>query len=78
MILNGILNSDDINLNELFPVVRELDIGKLRNISVANIEHHFPHLYEMYFEDDLTTDSPLFERRLRLNPQLRSIKTGKV
>lgn len=72
--LSGIVNSDDINLNELFPEVRQLDINELSEISSANIEHHFTYLEEMHVEGGTTTDSPSFEQRIRLNPQLRSLK----
>lgn len=71
--LKGIVNSDDINLKELCPVVRSLYINELRAVSPANIEHHFPNLELVHFESELTTDSSSFIRRLQLNPQLRSL-----
>lgn len=69
--LIGTVNSDEINLKELFPEVRKLDINNLQGITPANIEHHFPHLQNMHVEGDATMDSPSFVQRIRLNPQLR-------
>lgn len=61
------------NLNVIFPAMHRLDPKFMRNILPESIEHHFPQLQELTMEILSRTCSDKFERRIRLNPQLKKI-----
>lgn len=69
----GNVSSDGVNFSELFPSVRDLDIACMIRPKYGNFQHHFPHLETIKMEIFIDTDSPEFEQRLRLNPQLRKL-----
>lgn len=65
---SGNLNSDDINLNEIFPAMRHLDLIFMNYYTPKTIEHHFPHLTEMRVREATC------ETAFRLNPQLLNLE----
>lgn len=69
----GDLKTNDFNLAQLFPAVKMFDLTQPNVLPRAAIEHHFPHLETFNFERMLQCDSPIIERRLQLNPQLRNV-----
>lgn len=71
---SGRIESNVPNFAKIFPVVERLDFFGMDYVNPKTIEHHFPSLFHAKFEDgqDLN-DTTSIERRLELNPQLKSI-----
>lgn len=70
---NGHIKTNNINLSEIFPVVRRLSVASMLSLSPVCIEQHFHHLMEMNVEYLLDGGSTTLKRRLQLNPQLRNL-----
>lgn len=69
----GIIDLNDIKLNQIFPGVRSFDLNQMRESYSSCFEHHFPNLIEMETEFVRRNNADLtkLRRRLQLNPQLR-------
>lgn len=65
--------SSHMNLSEIFTAVRTLDLTFAYRVPPSFFEYNFPHLEKIYWEHFIKTDSDTFERRLRLNPQLKYV-----
>lgn len=65
--------SSHMNLSEIFTAVRTLDLTFVYRVPSTSFEFNFPHLEKIHMEYSMETDSETFERRLRLNPQLKHI-----
>lgn len=70
---NGNVTSH-VNLSEIFAAVRTLDITFMHQVPESCFEYNFPNLEEIMMELSVETASQAFERRVRLNPQLRVIE----
>lgn len=61
------------NLNDIFPAMRRLDPQFMPQTLDVTFEYTFPHLEELTMEFMSWTSSKKFERRIRLNPQLKML-----
>lgn len=68
----GVINSNDIKLNDIFPAVQSLNLNQMFKPYSSAFEHYFPHLVEMETEFvQNKQDLANLKRRLQLNEQLR-------
>lgn len=68
----GIIDSNDIKLNEIFPAVQSLNLNQMKASYSSCFEQHFPNLVEMETESVHNKyDLAKLKRRLQLNGQLR-------
>lgn len=77
---DGNVKSNNINFAEVFPAVRVFDLEYMSSISPESINHYFRSLEELKVEYMMPSDSPILERRLQLNPQVRAVSLhgGKI
>lgn len=69
----GFGQTNDINLSTVFPMVRTINVDKIKWLGRPMIEHHFPRL-ESLREASLEDVSDELESVLRLNPQLKQLR----
>lgn len=74
----GNIDSNGINFNEIFPVMRVFDVQSMLSMSQQSIEHYFINLKEMHTEYYLVNDLPRLKQRLQLNPQLERLSVFKT